>query len=255
VQPPQEYSLAQRVAMAHVVNDFVDDILALDPTADVIVLGTVHDYPFSTTLATLTGGVLTDLVGGLPMDEQYNYVFDGNSEILDSILVSGNLLPVLSAVDIVHLNAEFPDATRPTDHDPIVARACIDTAPPDLEVTVSPDTLWSPDHEYVTVSAVVIASDDSDPDPSIALVSVTSNEPDNGLGDGDRPDDIVIIDDFTFDLRAERSGTGTGRTYTIMYQATDACGNNASASATVVVPHDQDDDDETAPLLGIVSSQ
>ena len=49
-------------------------------------------------------------------------------------------------------------------------------------------------------------SDNFDPDPTVTLVSVTSNEADNGLGDGDMPDNIVIIDDFTFDLRAERMG-------------------------------------------------
>ncbi|MBL7064891.1 MAG: VWA domain-containing protein, partial [Anaerolineae bacterium] len=64
-----------------------------------------------------------------------------------------------------------------------------------------------------------------------------SNEPDNGLGDGDTPDDIVIVGDFTFKLRAERSGTGDGRIYTITYQVTDACGNSTIATATVTVPH------------------
>ena len=71
----------------------------------------------------------------------------------------------------------------------------------------------------------------------MTLLSVTSNEPDNGLGDGDRPNDIVILDDFTFDLRAERSGTGEGRIYTITYEVVDACGNSTVASATVTVPH------------------
>jgi hypothetical protein len=49
-------------------------------------------------------------------------------------------------------------------------------------------------------------------------------------------DDVVIVDDDTFALRAERSGTGTGRVYTITYQATDACGNSTIATATVAVP-------------------
>ena len=80
---------------------------------------------------------------------------------------------------------------------------------------------------------------DADPNATVTLLSVTSNEPDNGLGDGDRPNDIVILDDFTFDLRAERSGTGDGRVYTITYQVTDFCGNSTVASATVTVPHSQ----------------
>lgn len=67
-------------------------------------------------------------------------------------------------------------------------------------------------------------------------LSVTSNEPDNGRGDGNTVDDIVIIDDYEFKLRAERSGLGTGRIYTITYEVTDNCGNTATASAEVSVP-------------------
>lgn len=43
-------------------------------------------------------------------------------------------------------------------------------------------------------------------------------------------------DDFTFMLRAERSGLGEGRTYTITYKVTDACGNEAVDSVMVFVP-------------------
>ena len=83
------------------------------------------------------------------------------------------------------------------------------------------------------------AIDNFDPNPTASLVSVMSNEPDNGLGDGDLPDDIVILNDFTFKLRAERAGGGEGRVYTITYLVTDACGNSTEASVTVTVPHDQ----------------
>jgi hypothetical protein len=49
----------------------------------------------------------------------------------------------------------------------------------------------------------------------------------------------VIVNDFTFNLRAERSGTGSGRVYTITYKATDVSGNYAIATVTVEVPHNQ----------------
>ena len=114
-----------------------------------------------------------------------------------------------------------------------------DEIAPTLEVTVSPDRLWPPNHEYVTVTAEVNAADNFDPNPKITLLSVSSNEADDGLGDGDTPNDIVIIDDYTFDLRAERSGTGDGRIYTITYQVTDACGNSSIATAEVTVPKDK----------------
>jgi hypothetical protein len=75
------------------------------------------------------------------------------------------------------------------------------------------------------------------------LNTVTSNEPDNGLGDGDLPNDIQGFTAGTASasgqLRAERSGTGTGRIYTLTYTGSDIAGNTASCIATVTVPHDQ----------------
>ena len=64
------------------------------------------------------------------------------------------------------------------------------------------------------------------------IVSVTSNE---SLA----ADDVVITGDLTVDLRADRSGNGSGRVYTITVQCKDATGNVASKTVTVTVPHDQ----------------
>jgi predicted extracellular nuclease len=107
LQPPTLVSEVQRIQQAQVVNDFVDSVLSLDADADVIVLGDLNDFEFSTPLSTLTGGVLTDLVTTLPQDDRYTYVFEGNSQTLDHILVSDPLAGVLSSFDVVHMNAEF----------------------------------------------------------------------------------------------------------------------------------------------------
>jgi hypothetical protein len=115
----------------------------------------------------------------------------------------------------------------------------VDTRPPQINATVAPSSLWPPNHKYVTVKANVTAFDICDPSPKITLVSITSNEQDNSIGDGNTVNDIVIVNDFTFNLRAERSGTGSGRIYTIIYKATDASGNYAMVSVTVEVPHNQ----------------
>jgi hypothetical protein len=89
------------------------------------------------------------------------------------------------------------------------------------------------------VEATITVSDDADPDVVVTLVSVTSNEPDEGPGDGKSSNDIVIVDDDTFQLRAERMGGGQARVYTITYQAVDDCGNVTVATATVTVPKKQ----------------
>ena len=75
------------------------------------------------------------------------------------------------------------------------------------------------------------------------LVSITSNEPDNGKGDGNTVNDIqgaaFGTDDREFKLRSERSGRGSGRVYTITYEAEDQSGNTTTAEVTVTVPHDR----------------
>ncbi len=112
-----------------------------------------------------------------------------------------------------------------------------DTTPPTITATVMPSSLWPPNHKYVEVKVNVTASDLGDPAPKITFVSMTSNEPDNANGDGNSVDDIVMVDNFTFNVRAERAGTGSGRIYTITYKATDASNNTATASVTITVPH------------------
>jgi hypothetical protein len=114
-----------------------------------------------------------------------------------------------------------------------------DTTPPDLSVELSPDTLWPPNHKMTSIAPLVQASDLCDASPSVTLQSISSNEPDNGLGDGNTLGDIVISDDFHFQLRSERSGQGDGRIYTIFYQAQDGSGNSTDSEATVSVPKSQ----------------
>jgi len=115
----------------------------------------------------------------------------------------------------------------------------VDTTPPEMNVTATPHILWPPNHKYVEVKINVTAYDICDPTPKITLVSITSNEPDNSIGDGNTTNDTVISNDFTLNLRAERSGKGSGRIYTITYKATDASVNYTVKSVTVQVLHDQ----------------
>jgi hypothetical protein len=113
-----------------------------------------------------------------------------------------------------------------------------DTTPPEIEVTLSLYELWPPNHKLVEIDATVAVTDVCDPEAGFVLTSITSNEPDNGLGDGDVENDIQDADfetaDTNFKLRAERSGTGEGRTYTIVYTAYDSC-NTAPNNTTEVI--------------------
>jgi predicted extracellular nuclease len=123
-QPPTRISEVARHGQAQVVNDFVDAILARDDQATIVVLGDINDFEFSETTSILEGGVLTSLVKTLPPNERYSYVFEGNSQVLDQILLSDRLLqlPYRPAYDVVHLNSEFADAIQASDHEPSVVR-------------------------------------------------------------------------------------------------------------------------------------
>ncbi|HET8652750.1 MAG TPA: Ig-like domain-containing protein [Gaiellaceae bacterium] len=121
-QPPTRFSEIARHVQAQVVNDFVDEILARDDAAKIVVLGDINDFEFSETTDILEGGVLTSLVKTLPENERYSYVFEGNSQVLDQILISDRLLelPYRPAYDVVHVNSEFADAIQASDHEPSV---------------------------------------------------------------------------------------------------------------------------------------
>jgi len=70
-------------------------------------------------------------------------------------------------------------------------------------------------------------------------LSVSSNEPVNGTGDGNTSPDWQVVDPHHVLLRAERAGTGGGRTYTITVTCADSNGNTSSQILTVPVTHDQ----------------
>ncbi len=120
-QPPVQTTAPKRHDQAASVNAFVKSIVAAEQKANVVVLGDINDFDFSETTQILEGGgVLSSLMHGLPQSERYSYVFEGNSQVLDQILFSPNMLRGLAAYDVVHVNSEFAD--QASDHDPSVAR-------------------------------------------------------------------------------------------------------------------------------------
>ena len=119
-QPPARGSEKQRTAQAALVHDFVTKLQAVDSSARVVVLGDLNDFEFSATAHTLTAGrSLVDLPSTLPVAQRYTYDYEGNSEVLDHLLVSPSLLP-RHDYQVVHLNSEFADQI--SDHDPQIVR-------------------------------------------------------------------------------------------------------------------------------------
>lgn len=99
--------------------------------------------------------------------------------------------------------------------------------------SVSPSEYGPPNHEMFNVVATYTATDASS-NVSCGL-SVTSNEPANSLGDGNTEIDWIVMSPTLVQLRAERSGRGAGRIYTVMVTCSDPSGNASSTSATVTI--------------------
>lgn len=144
IQPPKFSSETKRIKQAQGVRAFIDQILAIDPQANVVTLGDLNDNDFSQALTTLKGTGATALVNTierLPTTERYTYLFQGNAQGLDHILVSNSLSKITLDIDIVHVNAEFADQT--SDHDPALLRIS-----------------WAKPKQYLTYLSGVFANDE-----------------------------------------------------------------------------------------------
>jgi PKD domain/Beta-propeller repeat len=110
------------------------------------------------------------------------------------------------------------------------------TVPPIIDqLTATPSTLTPPDHRIVDVTIAALAAPACGTTATCQIVSVSSNETANGTGDGNTSTDWVITGLLTLQLRAERSGTGSGRIYTIVVRCTDSAGNSSTKNVTVTV--------------------
>jgi len=121
-----------------------------------------------------------------------------------------------------------------------------DTTPPTI-TSVNNFCLWPPNHKFYCVakSTLVIANDACSGQVYLQYLGCTSNQPDNGLGDGDTSGDCVYNSETeTICFRSERAGTiPTDRIYTLHLAVVDdlnpLCANSVQTSVLVSVPHDQ----------------
>lgn len=128
-----------------------------------------------------------------------------------------------AGVDVAEVVIEVVDTTAPVIH----------------SAAADPDTLWPPNHKMRPTVIAVDVTDICDASPTCSIVAVASNEPVNGVGDGNTEPDWQITGALTLNLRAERSGPGAGRIYRITVRCTDDSGNASTTEVLVTVPHDQ----------------
>jgi hypothetical protein len=169
----------------------------------------------------LYSGQIGTIYGGSPVNLPEQAIYLGVGTYVITLRVSdGFNLPVTSDVTI----------------------RVIDTTAPVLSPISNKTILWPPNHKMVNITLWANAADNTGHPVALSAV-VTSNEPQDGLGDGDASPDWTepVIDQIngiiTLKLRAERSGSGNGRIYTITITARDASGNRNQANVEIRIPH------------------
>jgi hypothetical protein len=110
--------------------------------------------------------------------------------------------------------------------------------PPDVSgARPSLASLGSPNHKLSPITIAGVTDPDGDP-VTIRIDRIAQDEPTNGKGDGDACPDAYGVGMPSAQLRAERSGLGNGRVYTIFFTASDGNGGSSQGSVKVCVPHD-----------------
>jgi len=177
---------------------------------------------------TLDGSASSDPDGD-PLSYEWK---DASGAVLGTASILSLVMP--PGAHTFTLTVRDPDGL--TSSDDVVITLSDTTGPAIREITASPNVLWPPNHAMVPVIVTVSAADRCDPSLSCRIVSVSSNEPSSGHGPSA---DWEIVGDLALRLRAERSGQGSGRVYTIVVECRDATGNVTRGTVMVTVPHDQ----------------
>lgn len=153
---------------------------------------------------------------------------------------SGNTFPVGPPTTITWTATDWAGNTATATQTVTV----IDNTPPVITTNGQTPSMWPPNHKYQTfgVTNFVTGVNDNCDGPisvgSVVIVKVTSDEIENGNGDGNTLNDIVIAPDCkSVQLRSEREGNSNGRVYTIYFKVADSHGNFGTATAKVVVQH------------------
>ena len=132
---PNRVTEVQRMAQAQVVRDYVDMLLDEDDYAMIMVTGDLNDFQFPELGGLETGqmhpvGIIEGEWGDIPMTnlldfirkpQKFTFVFDGNSQVLDHMLVSPALLDVKVGQNILHFNTSYPFSLNSDPSTPLVA--------------------------------------------------------------------------------------------------------------------------------------
>ncbi len=120
IQPYIRNSDFQRIKQTKAIVQHMAELRSISPSVEFIVLGDMNDYEFSESIGQFTdAGSLVNMIGSAPLSQSYTYIYQGMSQILDHILISESL-EKSAHIHIPHINADFSNESRASDHDPIV---------------------------------------------------------------------------------------------------------------------------------------
>ncbi|GAA4036929.1 hypothetical protein GCM10022281_16910 [Sphingomonas rosea] len=217
-QPPADAGDAARTAQAAAVGAYVFDILSQDSAKQFMILGDWNGFQFEKAQTQLTDtGVFTNLSTLLPSQERYSYVFDGNAQLIDNMLVTGGLFDG-AKYDAVHINAEF-GGERPTDHDPQVALLRVAITPHDVVLGGSGSV-----DENLPAGAIVGSLSATDTPGDVLTYSLVSG------GDGKFAIDAKGVVTTTAPLDHEGQAS-----YELLVKVTDSAGLTSQNKVTVLV--------------------
>ena len=119
-QPPEQPSDTTRIGQAKMINAFVDEILSQNGSFPVFIAGDANDVPWSETMRSLTGPYLLNVSDFEDEEERYTYIFEGNAQLIDQILINKNLAVNIIQARYMHLNTWMNDMEKLSDHDPVI---------------------------------------------------------------------------------------------------------------------------------------
>ncbi|WP_203580747.1 ExeM/NucH family extracellular endonuclease [Microbacterium hibisci] len=221
------------------------DWLATDPTGSgspdrSIVIGDLNAYAKEDPIRVFTDAGYTDLLDEHQGDDAYSYVFDGQLGYLDHALAAPGLAADVTDASTWAINADepsvldyntnfkpasqvtglyAPDAYRSSDHDPVIVGIDLDTTPPVVTLTATPDRIFPPNGKLREVTVEVGVEDESD--VTVELVSAEA------IG---AKAEVTTVDDTTFEIVAANKSV-----YRFTYTVTDAAGNATTETVEVVV--------------------
>ncbi len=203
--------------------------------ASVVVTDTLSSDVTFVSCASTGGGVCGGI--GNTRTVEFASLAGGASETI-TIVATVNCPVVDAAVVNNYVSVTFDGTDADPSNDLASTVVTASNPPPSISgESVNTPSLWPANHQLVDVVVSYNVTDNCGT-PACTL-TVTSNEPTNGVGDGDQAPDWEIVDRNHVRLRAERSGTGTGRVYTITITCMDSSGASSSKTVNVLVPHNR----------------